>query len=172
MSTMSTSAKQFIVIGRMIENGIIKSAMPLDGADVRKTLAKAVTGQEFDQMGSEGGQKMSAVHRDGNYRGVTESSFRRAFDMPKRPIQVFENFKAEDLRAFIETNATDWQGDSSKLNEALAERAFVTTSLLRSLTDLKVVVTGRGDEGLLSTYIVGLAPDKSMVGIQTGVVWT
>lgn len=171
VATFSASAKAFLLIGQMIEKGMLSSAMPIEGGEARKALAKAVTGQQFDQMGSEGGQGLRAVHRDGNFSAVDEKSFRKAFDMPNRPIQVIEKFKAEDLRQFIEVNSTDWQS-SDQQNAALSDRAFATTAMLRSLTDLKVIVTGRGDEGLLATYIVGLAPDKSMVGLQTGVVWT
>jgi hypothetical protein len=168
----STSAKAFLLIGKMIEKGILSSAMPIDGADTRDTLSKAVRGQQFDQMGSEGGQDLRAVHREGSFKAVNEASFRKAFEMPKRSIQVIEKFKAEDLRRFIEVNGTSYDGGEARLDPALADRAFKTTAMLRSLTDLKVIVTGKGDEGLLATYIVGLAPDKSMVGIQTGVVWT
>jgi len=173
IANFSTSAKAFLVIGQMVEAGILDASMPIEGKAVQKALAKAVKGQQFDQMGSEGGQGLKAVHRDGEFKSVTEASFRKAFAMPKAPIQVFEGFKAEDLRQFIEVNATtyDKKGNAS-LDPKLAAQAFATTAMLRSLTDLKVIVTGKGDEGLLSTYIVGLAPDKSMVGFQTGVVWT
>lgn len=171
-ANFSTSAKAFLLIGQMIEKGILSSAMPTDGADARDTLARTIRGQQFDQMGSEGGQGLRAVHRDGNFKAVNESSFRKAFNMPKRPIQVIEGFKAEDLRQFIEVNATKYGPQGAQQDPALADQAFATTAMLRSLTDLKVIVTGKGDEGLLSTYIVGLAPDKSMVGLQTGVVWT
>lgn len=172
IAKFSTSAKAFLLIGQMVEAGILSSSMPTDGAEVRKALAKSVKGQEFDQMGSEGGAGLRAVHRDGNFSSVTEASFRKAFDMPKRPIQVFEGFKAEDLRTFIENNSTEWQKEGQSINAAKADQAFATTAMLRSLTDLKVIVTGKGDEGSLATYIVGLAPDKSMVGLQTAVVWT
>lgn len=168
----STSAKAFLLIGKMIEAGIIPSALPIEGAALRRTLAEAVSGQQFDQMGSEGGQALRAVHRDGQFTGVNLKSFRKAFDMPERPLQVFEGFKADDLRQFIEVNAMKYERGGARLDPTAADRAFATTAILRSLKDLKVIVTGEGDQGLLATYIVGLAPDKSMVGIQTGVVWT
>lgn len=172
VNEFSPSAKGFLLIGKMIENGIIESAMPTNGADARKALAKAASGQEFDQMGSEGGQKVKAVFRDGNYNAVTETNFRRAFKMPNRDIQVIEKFTAEDLRTYIENNASVWKDGEQVTDAQKADRAFAATAMLRSLKDLKVIVTGKGDEGLLATYIVGIAPDKSMVGIQTGVVWT
>ena len=57
-------------------------------------------------------------------------------------------------------------------DEEKADKAFHAAAMLRSLDDLKVVITGAGDEGSLATYIVGIAPDGSMLGIQTAVVWT
>lgn len=172
IAKFSTSAKAFLIIGQMVEAGVLGSAMPLDGKGVQKLLSQSVKGQDFDQMGSEGGQSLKAVHRDGKFAQVDEASFRKAFDMPKKSIQVFEKFKAEDLRTFIENNSMSWGPTGAKADAAKQDKAFETTALLRSLTDLKVIVTGKGDEGLLATYIVGLAPDKSMVGVQTGVVWT
>ena len=173
IAKFSTSAKAFLVIGQLVEAGVLGSAMPIDGKGVQKALSATIKDQQFDQMGSEGGAGLRAVHREAKLDKIDEAAFRKAFDMPKRPIQVFEKFTAQDLRTFIEVNATtyDKNGKASISGEA-ADQAFATTAMLRSLTDLKVVVTGKGDEGSLATYIVGLAPDKSVVGLQTAVVWT
>lgn len=172
IAKFSTSAKAFLLLGQMIEAGLIKSAMPTDGHGVQKALAEQVKGLEFDQMGSEGGAGLKAVFRDGNFDKVDEKTFRKAFDMPNRAIQVVDKFTAEDLRTFIETNASTYQDGKVVEDPVASEKAFNTTAMLRSLTDLKVLVTGKGDEGALATYIVGIAPDKSMVGLQTSVVWT
>jgi hypothetical protein len=172
IANFSTSAKAFLVIGQMVEAGILESAMPLDGKGVQKALSKAVKGQEFDQMGSEGGAGLRAIHGGGSFTKVDEKAFRKAFDMPKRDIQVLEKFTSEDIRTFIENNARVYKDGKETVDPNKADAAFRTTALLRSLEDLKVIVTGKGDEGSLATYIVGLAPDKSMVGLQTAVVWT
>ncbi len=172
IATASKSAKAFFVIGQMIEGGILQSAMPLDGKDVQKALKALVKGMEFDQMGSEGGVGVRAAFRDGNFKSVTEKNFRTAFNMPKRGIQVFEKFTSEQLRTFLNDNMTTYKNGTAQVDPAKADKAFQAVAILRSLEDLKVIVTGKGDEGLLSTYIVGRAKDGSMVGIQTGVVWT
>lgn len=172
IATFSTSSKAFLLIGQMIEAGILSSAMPIKGAEVQKALSKSVKGEEFDQMGSEGGQPLRAILGHGSYNQVTEANFRKAFSMPKRDFQVIEKFTNEQLRTFIENNARTWVKGEEQVDTVAADRAFATTAMLRSLKDLKVIVTGKGDEGLLPTYIVGIGPDKSMVGLGTGVVWT
>jgi flagellar motor protein MotB len=169
---VNPSAKAFFVIGQMIESKILDSAMPLDGKQVQKALKGLVKGMEFDQMGSEGGQGVKAAFRDGAYKAVTEKTFREAFKMNKRPIQLIEKFTSDQLRTFIEDNMKTYKNGQAVVDPEAADKAFHATAILRSLDDLKVIVTGKGDEGLLSTYIVGRAPDGSMVGLQTGVVWT
>lgn len=173
-ATFSTTAKAFLLVGQMIDAGILDSAMPTKGREVRETLSKLVREQEFDQMGSEGGAGIRAIHRAGKFATVDLQSFRKAFDMPKKPIQVVDKFTADDLRQFIATNSERYSREAGAVvaEPALADAAFQTTAILRSLKDLKVFVTGKGDEGFLPTYIVGRAPDGSMVGLQTGVVWT
>ena len=168
----STSAKAFFIIGRMIENGIIKSAMPIDGKDARQVLSGLVKNLEFDQMGSEGGAGIRAVHREGTFKEVNDTTFRKAFDMPKRPLQLIDRFTSEDLRTFLQGNMNAYKNGAVVKDEEKADKAFHAAAMLRSLDDLKVVITGAGDEGSLATYIVGIAPDGSMLGIQTAVVWT
>lgn len=173
IAKMSTSGKAFVLIGQMVDAGVLDSAMPTKGKDVRATLAGLVKEQTFDQMGSEGGQRLRAVHRAGKFQTVDLKSFREAFDMPNKPIQVVDKFTADDLRQYIEVNSMTYDPQKGAIKDPqAADAAFGATAILRSLKDLKVFVTGQGDQGLLPTYIVGRAPDGSMVGLQTSVVWT
>ncbi|MEQ9502534.1 MAG: hypothetical protein RIT81_37030 [Deltaproteobacteria bacterium] len=172
IANFSKSAKAFLIIGQLVEAGVLDSSMPLEGKAVQAVLSKHFKGQEFDQMGSEGGVGMRAVHRAGSFDAVTEQSFRTAFNMPNRDIQVVDKFTANDMRTFIENNAYAYTNGKWQKDPKAADQAFDSTSVLRSLEDLKVIITGSGDQGQLATYIVGIAPDKSMVGAQTGVVWT
>lgn len=173
LSGMSKTAKAFFLIGKNIEAGITKSAMPTTGEGVRNLLSGQVKDQIFDQWGSEADMPIRARLGKGTHGRVDEQSFRQAFGITEKPIEVTSRFDRGDLRTLIETNATEYvRGQGFVETESALASAMRTSATLRGLKDLKAFVTGTEGQSVRPVYVVGLAPDNTMVGIQTSVVWT
>jgi len=179
MEKFSKSAKAFTLIGQMIEGGVIASKASSTGEGVQKLLRPLAKGLEFDQLGSEGGQPVKTVFRDGSFEKLDRKVFREALKLPdngnpNNKIEVFRNATADDLKTFIENNTNAWKNGKLVEDPAKVAQAESMIAVLRSLKDLKVVVTG--EDGATNaahpTYLVGLAQDGSVVGVQSKVIWT
>jgi hypothetical protein len=170
---MSRSAKAFILLGEMLEGGVLEPAMAPTGQGAQRILSGLVKDQVFDQMGSEAEMPIVAIHGEGKHARTDEGAFRAAFNISDKPIQVKDDFTQADLQRFIHTNAIAYApGEGFVRSEAAEAAALATTAVLRSLKDPKVFVTGTERESQRSTYIVGRAPDDTLVGIRTSVIWT
>lgn len=178
----SKSAKAFLLLGQMIEEGILKSAAtavpakakPAAGAsgkDIEQQLAKVIGGLELDDFGSEGGQAFETVHVPGHKGELTEASFRKAFgmeaDTPDNVIERFEPLPSAFLEEFVDAHERYYPAPAG-------ENARKVADLLRGLKDVKVVITGEDGttDSVHPTYLIGTAPDGSLVGLKSGVVWT
>jgi hypothetical protein len=179
VDNFSKSAKAFLLIGEMIGGKIIQSKASATGEGTQKLLRPLVKGLEFDQLGSEGGQPVKTVMRDGPYEKMDRAAVRDALKLPDNgnpvnKIETFRNATADDMKTFIENNTMTWKNNKLVEDPAKVAQAESAIAVLRGLKDLKIVVTG--EDGTTNaahpTYFVGLAQDGSMVGIQSKVIWT
>jgi len=122
---------------------------------------------------------VKTVMRAGPYEKMDRAAVRDALKLPDNgnPINKIETFRsatANDLKTFIENNTMVYKNGRMVEDPALVAQAESAIAILRGLKDLKVVVTG--EDGKTSAahpmYLVGLAQDGSMVGMQSKVIWT
>lgn len=170
---MSKSAKAFILLGEMIDKGIIEPSHAPTADGAQRVLSGLVNDQFFDQMGSEAEMPIVAIKGRGKSDSTTVASFREAFDIPNKPIEVHERFSGVDLATFIKDNSREYRpGQGFVQTEAAHGAALATSAVLRGLEDLKVFVTGVEGESQRTTYIVGRAADDQLVGMRSSVIWT
>lgn len=141
----------------------------VDGAVAFAQLNAVLAPFYFDGlMGSEGGEPVSAVLLPAMPWPASGDQLARALGHDTATdVGAVERFKAPDatlIKEFLEQQ------------QAPAADVAKVGSLLRGLTDLRVLVVGKdGGQNVPAnhpTYIVGAAQDGTVVGIKTGIIWT
>lgn len=146
-------------------------APAFDAAAFTATLDKALSFQFESSFGSEGGQPMSAVRAAGPFTTLDAATFKAAFGFTgTTPDDKVERDVAA-AGILQELTASVVQPVYSAQQE---QDARTIATLIGSLKDARAFVMGEDGttNAVHPTFIVGLAPDGSMVGVKTGVVWT
>lgn len=141
-----------------------------DAARFESELKGALTFAFESSFGSEGGQPMSVVRAPGSFTTVDAASFKAAFGFTANtPDNVIER-DVPAAQILAELTASVVQPTYTARQEADAARI---ASLIGSLKDARAFVMGDSTTDVVHpTFIVGAAPDGSIVGLKTGVVWT
>jgi hypothetical protein len=138
------------------------------GAELAASFEDLAQNLTFDDYGTEiTTARFSGFHAPAELEQLTAQSFREALKLdPRDPKQAIGRTEpsAPFLTRLIGLHSPAQTGQALALTQALQSK----------LADLQVFILGRDPEGgpLHPVYIVGLAPDGSIAGLRSELVWT
>lgn len=144
------------------------------GAALKEKLEPLLEGLFLFGFGSEGDYPFEAFHQEASLDQLDQAAFARTLGLDlDDPEQAVARY-VEDTSAF----RRDFQAYHGDFREELGERAGQVAQLLaKNLRDRRIFILGLDDWQVYpradhSWYWVGIAPDGSLAGLKSQVIWT
>jgi hypothetical protein len=172
VAEMSALGKYAVQLARALMDQ--SSPRVATGLELKEKLEPLLEGLFLFGFGSEGDYPFEAFHREASLDKLHRDTFAQALELdlddPEQAIQRY----VEDTSAF----QRDFQAYHRDFREDLGEPAAQVARLLeKNLRDRRIFILGLDDWRVYPRadhpwYWVGIAPDGSLAGLRSQVIWT